>query len=285
MSEKFFQDFSQYLRLIQARTLLFFDFKDIEKISHLTVVLAGIGGVGALVLELLARWGIRRFKLIDMDVYSASNMNRQIFATTHNLGKPKVEVAAERIKQINPFSKVEIFYDKLTHDNTPKLLSGADVIFREADLPSATILLHYYAKKIHVPLITGHTYKITAAIVTTFDYRNPKQRSIDEPTPFYIINCLLHRYLKLFKNEMPYIKDEFLEKKDQKIQTSASLNFVTNLAACLAVSEFVKLFLNKGQCILYPKYIYIDPINLKFKIGSYTYQKIVNFIKKYISNF
>ena len=109
MSEKFFQDFSQYLRVIQARTLLFFDFKDIEKISHLTVALAGIGGVGALVAELLARWGIRRFKLIDMDVYSASNMNRQIFATTHNLGKPKVEVAAERIKQINPFSKVEIY--------------------------------------------------------------------------------------------------------------------------------------------------------------------------------
>ena len=64
------------------------------------VAIVGLGGVGAITAELLARWGVKRFRLLDMDRYESSNLNRQLFATSKTLGRYKAEVAAERIMEI-----------------------------------------------------------------------------------------------------------------------------------------------------------------------------------------
>lgn len=87
--------------------------KKINKIKATKVAIFGVGGVGGYVLEALARSGFENFTLIDNDVISLTNINRQIIATHENIGKKKVEVAKERVLSINPNAKVtvlETFY-------------------------------------------------------------------------------------------------------------------------------------------------------------------------------
>ena len=67
----------------------------------------GIGGVGSYVVEALARSGIGALDLFDSDTVALSNINRQLIALESTLGRPKVEVAKERVLQINPACRVE----------------------------------------------------------------------------------------------------------------------------------------------------------------------------------
>lgn len=75
--------------------------------SHILVV--GLGGVGGMALEMLARSGVGHFTLVDGDCIALSNTNRQLLATTENTGRLKTEVAYERLKSINPDVTVELF--------------------------------------------------------------------------------------------------------------------------------------------------------------------------------
>ena len=74
--------------------------------SHVMVI--GIGGVGSWAVEALARTGIGELTLVDMDVVAASNINRQLPAMSSTLGQEKIEIMAERCRQINPRMKVNV---------------------------------------------------------------------------------------------------------------------------------------------------------------------------------
>lgn len=91
-----------------ARTELLIGKDGIEKLQKSKVAIFGIGGVGSYVVEALARAGIGNFILVDDDEVSITNINRQIIATHKTIGRPKVEVAKERILEINPNAKIEV---------------------------------------------------------------------------------------------------------------------------------------------------------------------------------
>lgn len=85
----------------------------VEKLKNAHVAVFGAGGVGGHAVEALVRSGLGEITIVDNDTVSVSNINRQIFATTKNVGQPKVEAAAERIREINPdctVHAVPIFY-------------------------------------------------------------------------------------------------------------------------------------------------------------------------------
>ena len=84
-----------------ARTEILVGTAPLEKFRQMRVAVFGVGGVGGYVIEALARTGIGAIDLIDNDTVSESNLNRQIIATRKTLGKPKVEVFSERIKNIS----------------------------------------------------------------------------------------------------------------------------------------------------------------------------------------
>ena len=83
------------------RSEMLFTKEGFQKLKDKRIAVFGIGGVGGYVVEALARSGIQNFDLIDNDVVSESNINRQIIATNFTIGKDKVEVAKERILSIN----------------------------------------------------------------------------------------------------------------------------------------------------------------------------------------
>ena len=84
----------------------------INKIQNAKVCIVGIGGVGSVATETLARCGIGNFILCDFDTVAKSNINRQIIANQNTIGRFKVDVAKEKILEINPNAKVEIIKEK-----------------------------------------------------------------------------------------------------------------------------------------------------------------------------
>ena len=99
------------------RSALLLGKESIEKLSNATVMIFGLGGVGSYVIEGLVRTGIKNFVLIDNDIVSVSNINRQIIATSSNIGELKTVAAKKRILDINPNSNV-ISYDKFVLKET-----------------------------------------------------------------------------------------------------------------------------------------------------------------------
>lgn len=100
-----------------ARTEMLLGAAAMQALAGARVAVFGIGGVGGYVVEALARSGVGSLVLVDADVVDITNINRQIIALLPDIGRPKVEVAAERIRQINPAADVEchqVFYSEKT---------------------------------------------------------------------------------------------------------------------------------------------------------------------------
>lgn len=95
-----------------------------QNIFDAHVVVVGIGGVGSWAVEALARSGVRRLSLVDLDHVSPSNINRQIHAQDATLGQAKAEAMRERIAGFHPGCVVDVIDDFVTPDNWPQLLKG-----------------------------------------------------------------------------------------------------------------------------------------------------------------
>ena len=93
-------------KAIFTRTELLIGPEALERIGSKRVIIVGVGGVGSWCAESLVRSGIRRLTIVDSDSVCASNINRQLMATTQTVGQPKVEVLKERLLSINPSAEV-----------------------------------------------------------------------------------------------------------------------------------------------------------------------------------
>lgn len=121
--------------------------------SHICVI--GIGGVGSWAVEALARSGIGKITMIDMDDICVTNINRQIHAMTGEIGKLKTEAMQERINKINPECQVEIIDDFITTDNIPYYLNrGYDYVIDAIDSVRVKAALIAYCKRNKIRLIT-----------------------------------------------------------------------------------------------------------------------------------
>ncbi|HLR29474.1 MAG TPA: ThiF family adenylyltransferase [Paenalcaligenes sp.] len=102
--------------------------QSVHKLQQAHVVVAGIGGVGSWCVETLARSGIGALTLVDMDIVSASNINRQLPALESTLGRSKIEVMAERIDEINRHCRVHLVDDFVTTENAAAFFAGTEQV-------------------------------------------------------------------------------------------------------------------------------------------------------------
>ena len=138
------------------RTKLLFKEDDMRKLENAHVLIFGVGGVGGYVAEALARSGVYHFTLVDNDVVSETNINRQIIATYETIGQPKVEVMKERILSINPSATVETRqYFYLPETASQFVFSDYDYVVDCVDTVSAKISIIVEAKKNNVPIISA----------------------------------------------------------------------------------------------------------------------------------
>ena len=122
--------------------------------SHVMVI--GVGGVGSWAVEALARTGVGELTLVDMDSIAASNINRQLPAMSSTLGYEKIEVMAERCRQINPRIKINLVDDYLSADNIKEVLAEApDIILDCIDDVKAKLALMLHCRFNKIPLIVS----------------------------------------------------------------------------------------------------------------------------------
>ena len=139
-----------------SRTELLFGPENLQKLKAARVILFGVGGVGGYVAEALARSGIGHLTLVDHDTVSLTNLNRQIVALRSTIGRPKVEVMAERIHDITPDCDVQAlqcFYLPETQDRFD--LSQYDYVVDAIDTVAAKIQLVVAARQAGVPVISS----------------------------------------------------------------------------------------------------------------------------------
>lgn len=130
------------------RTRLLIGDDGIDKLKNSHVLVVGLGGVGAYAAEQLARAGIGRMTIVDGDVVNVTNRNRQLLALGSTQGRPKAEVMAERIRDINPDVELEVINQYMKDDAIIELVSKPyDYVVDAIDTVAPKVFLLYYAKQ------------------------------------------------------------------------------------------------------------------------------------------
>lgn len=138
------------------RTAMLLGEEAIEKLQNAKVAVFGVGGVGGYTVEALARCGIGSLSLVDSDTVNPTNINRQIIALHSTLGQYKVDVAAARVRDINPEINVKTYPVFYLPDAPEQFdLSQYDYIVDAIDTVDAKVALIENAKKAGVPIISS----------------------------------------------------------------------------------------------------------------------------------
>ena len=129
--------------------------EDMDKLINSRVLVAGCGGLGGYVIEYLARIGAGSLTVADGDVFTESNLNRQLLCTAGNLGMSKALAAAERVRLIDPSINVTPVCEYLTEANAPALLADADIVIDCLDSIESRLMLEAAASDAGVYMVHG----------------------------------------------------------------------------------------------------------------------------------
>ncbi len=222
-----------------SRTELLIGKEGIEKLNKSKVAIFGIGGVGTFVVEGLVRAGIENFVLVDNDTIALSNLNRQIIATHKTIGKTKVEVAKERILEINPNAKVKIYQEFFMPDSEGILDETLDYIVDSVDTVTAKIELVMRANKLNIPIISsmGTGNKLDP---TRFEVTDIYKTSVC-PLAKVMRKELKTRGIKKLK--VIYSKEEPIKVSqicNNTKQVPGSISFVPSVAGLIIAGEVIK---------------------------------------------
>lgn len=139
------------------RSEILFGKSAMEKLRDSRVLLAGAGGVGGYIAEALVRGGIGHLHVYDPDLVHCTNLNRQILALESNLGEPKTQVLAQRLKAINPRLDIAVYAEALTAENIPHILEADafDYVADAIDSINDKCFLLARAYALQIPVISA----------------------------------------------------------------------------------------------------------------------------------
>ena len=138
------------------RTALLFGNTFIDKLKKSKISVVGVGAVGSFAVEMLARFGIGYITLVDFDIVQESNINRQLYATHSNIGKYKVNLAKERIIDINPDCNVRELKLFANTDTFDKIFSEIpDIVVDAIDSYTPKLKLIEYCYKKNIKIISS----------------------------------------------------------------------------------------------------------------------------------
>ena len=211
-----------------------------KKILSSKILIVGAGGLGSPVAEFLSRAGVGLLGIVDDDKVSLSNLHRQSLYNTTDIGKFKVQIAKNKIKKINPNTKVKIYKVRLNSVNFKKIINDYDYIVDGSDNFITKFLLNDFCLKFKKILITGAISKFDGHIFT-FNFKNKK------------VPCL-----RCFFQESEISDDMF------NCESEGILGTVAGIVGTIQANEVIKKILNIGKGV--DGYIFIlDLLNLNFR--------------------
>ena len=222
-----------------SRTELVIGKEGVEKLNNAKVAIFGLGGVGSFVLEGLVRAGIGNFVLIDDDKICLTNLNRQILATRKTVGQAKVEVAKQRILDINPNANVEIHQEFFMPETEGILDNSIDYIVDCIDTVTAKIELVVRAEKLNIPIIScmGTGNKLNPTMFEVTDIYKTSVCPLAKVMRKELRTRGIERLKVVYSKEEPFKTGVIGENGKQ---VPASVAFVPSVAGMIIASEVVK---------------------------------------------
>ncbi|HET7831364.1 MAG TPA: ThiF family adenylyltransferase [Gallionella sp.] len=139
-----------------------------EKLKKARVIIFGLGGVGGYEAVLCARMGIGHVTGVDPDEFEISNINRQMLASSRQVGKPKARAAEEIITDINPYMSVNFVQDRVDEHNVADLIRGHDIVMEAVDDMPSRVIIHRTARELNIPSVGMSGSPPTRGFVSTF---------------------------------------------------------------------------------------------------------------------
>lgn len=224
--------------------------KGIQKLGEAKIAVFGLGGVGSYVVEALARCGVGSLTLVDHDRISVTNINRQLFALQSTIGKSKVQVAKERIHDIDEDIIVhtyEVFYNEDTEGMFD--FRSYDYIIDAIDTVSSKLMIICKAKECHVPILScmGTGNKLDPSKFEITDISKTSVCPLAKVVRTELRKRGIRKVKVLYSKEKPI---KILESEERKGTTNhpvpGSISFVPSVAGLLIAGEVInELLLEK----------------------------------------
>ncbi|MES2364383.1 MAG: ThiF family adenylyltransferase [Pseudomonadota bacterium] len=230
-----------------------------ECLRHKRVAIAGMGGVGGFHLLTLARLGIEKFNISDLDTFELANFNRQAGASMGTLERPKVEILAEMTRDINPESDLAIYPQGVNEGNLQAFFEGVDLYVDGLDFFAfdARERVFAYCAQHDIPAVTVAPLGMSAALLNFLpggmsfeDYFQLNGRPELEKAVRFLVGlapALLHRH---------YLADK--TRVNLKERRGPSTIMACQLCAGVAASEALKILLGRGKVWTAPHGIQFD---------------------------
>jgi len=208
------------------------------KLKDSCVAVVGLGGIGGIAFELIARSGVGNFILIDKDKFEPSNSNRQILSSTKSFGKNKVDIAEAKGKDINPEVKIKAYPSEFNEKNA-NVLKDADIVVDGLDNAVSRIILSRAARKYNIPYVSGAA-EYMKGISTVFMPRGKGYEDI---------------FARFAKGKA---LDPGLKSKLSSYRACQSvLGPVPNMIGCFEAMQAINLILGK-RVVKYPEFMHVD---------------------------
>ena len=209
------------------------------KLKNSSVLCIGAGGLGSSVLIYLAAAGIGKIGIVDNDYVEKSNLQRQIVHETSTIGNLKIDSARERIKRLNPNTRVLTFDKRIIKENAIEIIRGFDIICDCSDNFGTRYLINDACLILNKPLIFGSVQGFEGQVsVFNLHKKSPNLRDLLPESPL--------------NNAVPSCAEYGV------------VGVSTGLIGILQVNEIIKIFLKKGE-ILDGKILIFDLLNMNMK--------------------
>ena len=209
-----------------------------RKLKGSAVLCIGTGGLGSPLLMYLAAAGVGRIGIVDFDVVDESNLQRQVLHGTASVGRPKVQSAAERIKDINPHVQVDIYEEALTSENALKIVEPYDVVVDGTDKFPTRYLVNDACVILGKPNVYGSIFKFEGQ-ASVFNYKGgPNYRDLypEPPPPGLVPSCA----------------------------EGGVLGILPGVIGCIQATETIKILLGKGDTLSGRLLLY-DALGMNFR--------------------
>lgn len=206
----------------------------LQKLKNSNIIIFGLGGVGSYTAEALARSGIGKMTVVDKDTVDITNINRQLYALRSTVGKPKAEVARERILDINPECEITAIQKMYLPENSEDfVLSQYDYIVDAIDNVTAKIDLAVKAEELGIPIISsmGTGNKLDPTAFKVSDIYKTSVCPLCRVMRTQLKKCGVKKLKVVYSEEMPKTDGE---------RTPASISFVPPAAGLIIAGEVIK---------------------------------------------
>ncbi len=227
------EDMQRYSRQIMLEEI---GFVGMEKLRRAKICVVGVGGIGNPIVTQLAAMGVGKLKIVDRDVVEISNLHRQHLYNEADIGKVKVEVAAERLKKINHHVQIEAVPLSITRYTAENIVKGMDIIIDALDTVDARYALNDACIKYNIPFVYAGALGMLGSVSTILPNKSA---------------CLRCMFPALAEEDMPTCSTEGVHPS------------ILYLVAGIQVSEAVKIVTGQ-QPTLVNKLLYIDLNELSF---------------------